>query len=61
MLRGVLQLAPRSVETMNDSRTGPMPPRRRDLLTMSPKKSNSSPCGRTTIWLPIVCLFAPVS
>src|SRR5215208_1492643 len=28
MLLGLLQVAPRLLETMNDTRTGPMPPRR---------------------------------
>jgi hypothetical protein len=51
--RGLLQTAPRSRETMNDTRIGPVPPRRRERLTMSPKKSKSSRCGRTTIWLPV--------
>ena len=34
------------------------------MFVMSAKKSNSEPpslAGSTTIWLPIVCLFAPVS
>src|SRR5919109_2526715 len=30
MLLGLLQVAPRSVETMNDSSTGPIPPRLRE-------------------------------
>jgi hypothetical protein len=58
---GMLHVAPRSCETMRETKIGPRPSRRRERLTMSPKKSKSSPCGLTTIWFPIVCLFAPVS